>query len=319
MPLTLRCNTHTVLRYQNPGREYDTPEGEMFNDLRDLTVLQRIGAMPGNTLPAIDFFNAIFDAIPSCQGICGYAETEAPGWPRCRFADSGNYECGVAMGVSSIVPSRTSQEREKTKKASVNACYQAERLKIRPHHLICLTCFHGGRSGKALAPIEEDNLYECIRMMQDNPDIPVELVHGPCMVCPPCSAYHAPSDLCIGGKCMGLRDDKKDLDTLRRLGRRYGDIVPARELLQSLYRTVQNTTEVCGHGDGVERSKEWRICGGPTGNEPFGYGRQVGLGVSGVSVPAANDGPDSSVCGSTTEQDPQAGPAVEGDAADHAP
>jgi len=90
VPLTLRCNTDTVFRYQNPGRDHDTPEGEMYNDLRDLTVLQRIGAVPGSTLPAIDCFDRLFDAIPTSRGICGYPEGEAPGWPRCRFADNGS-------------------------------------------------------------------------------------------------------------------------------------------------------------------------------------------------------------------------------------
>ena len=33
---------------------------------------------------------------------------------------------------------------------------------------------------------------------------------------------------------MGLRDDKKDLDTLHRLGRRYGDIVPASAAAQGI-------------------------------------------------------------------------------------
>jgi hypothetical protein len=83
---------------------------------------------------------------------------------------------------------------------------------------------------------------------------------------------------------MGLRDDKKDLDTLRRLGLRYGDVVPARELLQRVYRAIKSTTEICGHGDGVERSREWRVCGGPTGNESFVHARQIGLGVNGVSA-----------------------------------
>jgi len=49
VPLTLRCNTDTVFRCQNPGREHDTPEGEIYNDLRDLTILQLAkidGAIP---------------------------------------------------------------------------------------------------------------------------------------------------------------------------------------------------------------------------------------------------------------------------------
>jgi hypothetical protein len=289
VPLTVRCNTDTIFRYQNPGREYDTPEGEMYNDLRDLTILQRIGAAPGCTLPAIDLFGSVLEAIPTNRGICGYPEAEGPGWPRCRYADSGNYERGVALGIGSIVPGRTPDEKKTVKQESAPVCGRADRLRIRPHHLLCLTCFHAGRSGEALAPIQEDNLFECIDAMQRNPDIMVELIHGPCMVCPPCSSYHAASNLCIGGKSMGLRDDKKDLDTLRRLGLRYGDVMPARVLLQRVYTAIASTTEICGHGDGVERSREWRICGGPTGNAAYGRGRQRGLGVRGVADPRVHE------------------------------
>ena len=289
VPLTLRCNTETVFRYQNPGRKCDTPEGDMYNDLRDLTVLQRIGAVPGSTLPAIDLFGCILDAIPTASGVCGYPEAEAPGWGRCRFADSGNYERGVAKGSGSIVPGRTADEMQTVKNESADVCERAERLAIRPHHLMCMTCFHGGRSGEALAPIEEDNLCECIRAMQRNPDIPVELIHGPCMICPPCGAYHAASDLCIGNRSMGLRDDRKDLDALRVLGLRYGDVLPARELLQKLYSAVEDTTGICGYSDGAERSREWRVCGGPTGKDSFARARKVGLGVSGVSAPTEPD------------------------------
>jgi hypothetical protein len=291
----------------------------MYNDLRDLTVLQRLGSVPGNTLPAIDLFGSILDAIPSSQGICGYPESEAPGWPRCRFADSGNYERGVVSGIGAIVPERTAAEKQEAKNESADACYRAARLRIRPHHLLCLSCFHGGRSGETLVPIQEDNLCECIQAMQRNPDIPVELVRGLCMVCPPCSAYHACSNLCIGGSSMGLRDDKKDLDALRRLGLCYGDVVPARELLQSLYRAVKTTTEICGYGDGLERSREWRVCGGATGKEPFIRARHAGLGVNGVSVPPSSDGPDSGACRIGTEQESDAGPGAESDAVNRAP
>ena len=287
--LTLRCNTSSVFCRHNPGRGYDTPEGEMYNDLRDLTVLQRIGAAPGCTLPAIDFFRRLLKAVPSGRGICGYPEAEAPGWPRCRLFHSGNYERGVASGIGAVVPARTPAEKETAKRASAKACFRASRLRIRPHHLLCLTCFHGGRPDEALAPISEDNLFECIRAMQLNPDIPVELVQGTCMVCPPCSNFNEATGLCAGPDSMGLRDEKKDLDTLRRLGLRYGDAMPARELLQRLYRAIRSTTEICGHGDGLERSGEWRVCGGPAGNESFVRGRLQGLGVKGVS---ASDTPE---------------------------
>lgn len=286
VPVTLRCNTETVFSYQNPGRDYDTSEGEMYNDLRDLTILQRIGLVPGATLPAIDIFSRLGEAFPTCQGVCWYAEDKAPGWPQCRFARSGNYERGMGKGLGAIIPQRTPEEKQKVKKESAASCCDAKRLRIRPHHLLCMSCFHGGRPNDEIVPIQEDNLWECIHVMQKNFGVPVELIHGPCMVCPPCSAYYAPANLCIGGQCMGMRDDKKDLDTLRRLGLRFGDVLPARELLQRLFTAIESTSEICGNGDGVVRSREWSVCGGPTGNDSFKRARQAGLGVPGVVVPA---------------------------------
>ncbi|NLE67681.1 MAG: hypothetical protein GX608_09690 [Lentisphaerae bacterium] len=40
---------------------------------------------------------------------------------------------------------------------------------------------------------------------------------------------------------------------------RYGDAMPERDLFQRLYRAIRSTTEICGHGDGLERSGEWRV------------------------------------------------------------
>lgn len=283
LPLTLRCHTATVFQFQNPGREYDTPEGELYNDLRDLTVLQRLGLVPGATLPAIDLFTRLYETVPTNRGICGYAEEDSPGWPRCSLADSGNYERGIAQGCAALVPERSAEERGAVKAESVRVCEGIGRLRIRPHHLLCLTCFHARRPAEAVLPIPEDNLAECIRRMQGEPDVPVELVHGPCLVCPPCRRYHPESNLCLGGRSMGLRDDKKDLDTLRRLGLGYGAVLPARELLRRLYRAIASTTDICGYGDGEARSPEWSVCGGPTGNPAYLRGRAAGLGVDGVA------------------------------------
>ena len=281
VPLTLRCNTSSVFRYQNPGRQFDTPEGVPYNDLRDLTILQRLGLTPGATRPAIDCFSGIPDAIPACAGVCAYPAKEAPGWPACRYAATGNYERGLAMGIEKLIPPRTPAEMQATKQSSANACLQARRLRIRPHHLLCMVCFHAGRADDDVTPIPADNLAECIAAIQRNPDIQVELIQGPCMICPPCPAYHATANLCIGGKSMGLRDEKKDLDTLRRIGLKYGDVRPARELFQLVFDAIHNTTQVCGFGDGIERAREWRVCGGPTGKDVYLRGRQAGL------VPAA--------------------------------
>lgn len=283
VPLSLCCNTDAVYQYQNPGREFDTPEGAYFNDLRDLSVLRKLGAVPGDTRPAVDFFDQIPVAIPACSGICAYLAEEAPGWPACRFADTGNYERGLTRGAGAFILRQTPVEKQAAKKASCDQCYKAGLLKIRPHHLLCMTCFHKGRTHDELASIQEDNLFECIDIMQKNPDIPVELIAGPCMICPPCPAYHPAANLCIGGKSMALRDQKKDLDTLRRLGLRYGDVLSARELLSRLYAAVRSTRDVCGCSDGIIRAPEWDGCG-RDGLEAYVQGRAAGLGVPGVVV-----------------------------------
>ncbi len=286
VPVQLRCNTRSVFRFQNPGRHFDTPEGDLYNDLRDLTVLQRLGATPGVTRPAFDLVRDIPAAIPVVRGVCGYPQAEAPGWPRCRFADSGNYERGLAAGVGWLASEREPQERRAVKVDSAETCRTAARLRIRPHHLLCLHCFHAGRPAAEIAPIPQDNLAECIAAMQRQPDIPVELIEGPCMICPPCDAYHAASNLCLGGRAMALRDEKKDLDTLRRIGLRYGDVLPARDLLARVARAIAATTAVCGFGDGLERSREWRVCGGSDGKAGYVSARRMGLGVPGAAPDA---------------------------------
>ena len=281
VPISLRCQTDSEYRYQNPGRDFDTPEGADFNGLRDLCVLRKLGAIPGETRPAVEFFDLVPTAIPSCAGICAYPADEAPGWPGCRLAATGNYERGIVRGADAFIHRQSPAERQTAKVTSCGQCHAAARLRIRPHHLLCMTCFHKGRSRDELAPIPQDNLFECIDIIQQNPGIPVELIAGPCMICPPCTAYHPTANLCIGGKSMGLRDQKKDLDTLRRLGLRYGDILPARELLGRLYAAVRSTREVCGCGDGIVRSPEWDGCG-KDGHEDYVKGRAAGLGVPGI-------------------------------------
>ena len=82
-PLTLQCNVDTVYRYQNPGRAMDTPEGELFNDKRDLDILQRLGLVPGDTRPARELFQRLYDNVTSTSGICGYGATRSVAWQGC--------------------------------------------------------------------------------------------------------------------------------------------------------------------------------------------------------------------------------------------
>jgi len=275
MPITLRCNVTTAYAYQNPGRARDTPEGELFNVRRDLRILQRMGLVPGDTRPAIELFRRLLENVETAKGILWFGEVTSDVWvgePRER----GHYERGRALGLKAILPLRGTDEMARAKRTSTRAMYDADLLKIRPHHLMCMSCFYGGR--EVLEPIEEDNLFEAIDIVQRNPEIPIELVCGPCMICPPCHGYDPATGQCIAGIGMSLRDELKDLDVLQRLGLTYGDVFSARELFARLYERIPSTRLICGHGDGIYRGPEWRVCGGPDGDPRYAKARERGLG-----------------------------------------
>ena len=278
IPITLRCNVDTGYRYQNPGPEEDTAEGELFNAKRDLDVLQKLGLVPGDTRPALDMFERLLACVPTAKGICGYETVTADTWRGCPRAESGSYEKGRALGINAVVPPRDEQEKADFKTTSVAAIYEAKSLRIRPHHLMCMSCFYGARMDK-LAPIKEDNLFEPIDVIQNNPDVPVTLVAGCCMICPPCSHYDPETNFCLGGRSMALRDQKKDLDVLQKLGLKYGDTLPAQRLYELLYERIPSTRDICGYGDGEARAREWSICGDPEGKETYRKARAAKLGI----------------------------------------
>jgi hypothetical protein len=278
VPIRLRSNTESVYRYQNPGPAEDSPEGELFNAKRDLDVLQKLGLVPGDTRPAVDMFERLLANIPTSKGVCGYETVTADTWKGCPRAASGDYEKGHALGLNAVIPRRDEQEKAEFKKTSVAEIYRAKTLRIRPHHLMCMSCFYGARMEK-LGPIKEDNLFEPIDAIHKNPDIPVTLVAGCCMICPPCSRYDPKTNLCLGGRSMALRDQKKDLDVLQKLGLEYGDTLPARKLYELLYERIPSTRDICGYGDGEERAPEWSICGDPEGKETYRKARAAKLGI----------------------------------------
>jgi len=280
VPVTLRCNVDSGYRYQNPGQAEGTSEGDLFNEKRDLDILQRLGLVPGSTRPALELFERLFESISSTQGICGYADVTSEAWRGCPDAGSGNYERGHVKGVHGVIPARDAEEKTRVKRKSVDAMYDAEILWIRPHHLMCMACFHNGR--ETLEPIEEDNLFEAIDIMQKNPDIPVTLTRGCCMICPPCGPYDPDTGRCVGGHGMNLRDQKKDLDVLQVLGLQYGDTLPARQLYRMLFDKIPSTRLICGYGDGVVRGTEWSICRGPEGSEAYVRARERRMGIPGV-------------------------------------
>ena len=85
--------------------------------------------------------------------------------------------------------------------------------------------------------------------------------------------------MCQRMKSMALRDQKKDLDVLQKLGLKYGDTLPARRLLKRLYERIPSTRDICGYGDGEVRAPEWRICGDPEGNAAYKKAREAKLGI----------------------------------------
>jgi hypothetical protein len=276
-PITLRCTVASDYAYQNP----ETPTAKSLFDARcDLKILQRLGLVPGDTRPARDLFERLLSSIETAEGILWFKEATSEAWqglPR----EECHYEAGRALGIGAIIPGRTKEDMAQVKVSSVKEMRQASLLEIRPHHLMCMTCFFG--SSWESGPIKEDNLHEAIDIIHGNPEIPIRLVCGPCTICPPCHYLHEPSGYCIGGHGMALRDELKDLEVLQRLGLNYGDTLPARELYTRLFEKVTSALHVCGHGDGVERSTEWSVCGGADVNTRYAKGRAAGLGF--LTVP----------------------------------
>lgn len=277
-PVTLRCNVSSHYDYQNPGTAEDTPEGAEFNVRRDVTVLQRLGLVPGDTRPAWELLNRLLAVMPTVAGVCG----DAAGG--CAAAGAGHYERGVAAGIGALLPPRPAAEMAAVKTTSAARVLDADLMELRPHHLLCMACFHGGRA--ELAPIAEDNLYEAVVAVQRRPELPIRLVQGPCMICPPCPHYDPAGRRCIRNNAMALRDEKKDLDVLHALGLHYGDVLPARTLFTRLFATITSTTHICGHGDGQERGPEWTVCGGPDGHDGYRQARAMGLGIPGCEDPS---------------------------------
>lgn len=280
LPVRVRCNVDSTYSFQCPGNSENTPEGDLFNVRRDLEILMRLGLMPGATWVASDLVRRLYAEIRSCRDICDVSGPASAYWRGCARAASGFFEKGIALGVRVFLPGRSSEEMKRVKRESAQAINDASLLRIRPHHLMCMTCFHGRMP--ILKPIEPDNLYELIAAIHRNPRIPITLTKGCCMVCPPCPEYHPETEQCLGYCAMSLRDERKDLEVLMRLGMNYGDTLPAAELFSRLFAAIATTVDVCGnHGEPV-CGPAWKTCGGPEGKDAYLRGRAAGIGIPGL-------------------------------------
>jgi hypothetical protein len=220
---------------------------------KDLQVLQRLNLAPGDTRPAHWLLrDAVPRFVPDLHGICDLGGQSGPAWPECPECRRGAYDRGLKAG---LVPLRSAAEMDRAKQVSAGDIATATRLRLRPHHLLCILCFWG--SGVD-APIAADNLWEPLVRMRAHPDIEVELVEGACMVCPPCHGWDARRNIC--DTTCALRDRLKDLNTFQMLGLAPGDVRSARDLYGLIRDRIADISAVCGNRN--PDSLEWADCGG---------------------------------------------------------
>ena len=208
-------------------------------------------------------YELLFERIETPDGICAY-DTE--GWSGCPLAKSGAYESVHAQGWKAVVYGRSDEEMAAFRERNAHAIATGEGLLVRPHHLMCMSCWHGSTGGGEPRP--NDTIYEIYRRIRRDPEIPVTLVEGCCQACDCCDGFHPENGRCVHGGGL-IRDYKKDLDCFQMLGLMPGDTMPAKQLLDLLFERVHATTDICGYGDGVAHSNEWSVCGGPEGNTGY--------------------------------------------------
>lgn len=271
--IRLMSNADEIPHYTKLGVAARVPADnqEVLNRKRDLDVLQRLGLAPGDTRRARYLCELLFDRIASPKDICAY---DTPGWEGCSLAKSGAYEKVRARGWSAAVHARTQQECEGSRRANVKRINTADRLYVRPHHLMCLSCWYAG--GQNQSPRPSDTLCEIWQRIRREPEVPITLVEGTCMACDCCDGFHPVNGRCVHS-CGLIRDYKKDLDVFQKLGLMPGATVKARGLFALLFKRIPSTRDICGYGDGIVRSEEWKICSEPTGNPGYAATCQTGI------------------------------------------
>ncbi len=262
---------------QLPG-DYFQRRADYANRTKDLEVLCRLDIRPNTVHPAIDVVRQLFLKIESLEGICYHNFDNSSDWPECEYAradlyrqtrEKGGVRCYsldacwqlgeelVGCGPYSLLSIRSKEELRRAKTESCEKIAQADRLFVRPHHLMCLMCHYG--LGDIENPLDVDNLHEILVKMRQNPDIPVTLSEGCCMVCDPCPAYYPDKHICAW---IYTRDQLKDLRVLQKLGLKPGDTVKARELMELLADRIRTSAEICGPDVFVRESYIWAPCSG---------------------------------------------------------
>lgn len=276
-PITVTCNAGDVYAYQDPGTAEDTPEGADYNRKRDLDILQRMSWPPGITLPARTAFLCLLKQITTVSGLCGYDAVTSEAWQGCPKARSGNYERGHQKGLTALIPPRSEEEMAREKERSLQALYSAQEVTIRPHILLCAVCQYGGG---VRPPYQEDNLPELLDLiLHRNPDVLIRMARGAdWMMCAPCPQRVPELNACVNVLGSGgLSNEKRDLDTLQRLGLQFGSTLRARELFRLIFERVPTTQDICRREGNCCPSVWWDGCGESNvkeGNANYEKGRK---------------------------------------------
>ncbi len=248
--------------------DYDRLDREgVLNRKRDLDVLQRLGLSPGDTRRARYLYELLLQRIDTPVGICAH---DTPGWEGCPLARSGAYESVRDKGWKEIVFDRPREDMLEARQLSAERIRKDPVLRLRPHHLMCMSCWVGPTGGEG--DRDNDTLDEVYRRICRDPDVEITVVEGNCEACHCCDGFHPESTRCVHAGGL-LRDYKKDLDVFQKLGMMPGDTMNARALLKLIYDRITSTTEVCGYGTGEATSQEWSVCNGPQGSTGYAKAR----------------------------------------------
>ena len=238
---------------------------------KDLEVCRVLGILPNTEIPAFHAYSILFKRQPTLDGICRTGSERSKEWPECPHAKERYYEeiaagpvhslreqtlLGEKMdgrGIWAMMRARTREDMQQAKARSASFIMEkAERLYMRPQHVLCLLC----RPTRDQVLVE-DNLIEMMRRMEQDPQIPVTLVEGCCQACDPCNEYHAGEHLCYH---THVKNSLRDLMILERLGLSPGATLPASELYRRAYARIGSLKEVCGWRDGSETAPYWAPC-----------------------------------------------------------
>lgn len=257
---------------------------------KDLEVCRVLGIIPNTVVPAHHVYKWLFLRQPTLERLCRTGSPPSAEWPECPHARRGYYEkiassdirTGFAdqtrLGEKMIGRGRWAMIRPRSRAAMKNAkersahfiLHDATRLYIRPNHCLCILC--ATAKDPERPPLIEDNLVELYRRMTAEPDIPVTLTEGCCMVCDACNVYHPGEHLCYHGH---IKSALRDLMMLERLGLPPGATLPARDLYRLIYERIGSFADICAWGDGKETAPWWAPCG--TSSEVLDNARAKGL------------------------------------------